>query len=104
MNIKEILIAARAKIERPENWTQGVFARDSQGRDVTAKDKTSVCWCALGAVIATNISYEDEELATNYLRIELDAYGNSITKFNDTSTHAEVLAMFDRAISVSELD
>jgi hypothetical protein len=27
MTTKEILIAARAKIERPECWTQGEFAR-----------------------------------------------------------------------------
>lgn len=102
MNIKEILIAARAKIERPENWTKGVFARDPQGRDVAPTSKTAVCWCTIGAITATGVGYDDEALASNYLRREIDTHDKSIWKFNDTSTHAEVLAMFDRAISVSE--
>jgi hypothetical protein len=102
MNIKEILIAARAKIERPENWTKGVFARDSQGRDVTATSKNAVCWCSLGAITATGACYYDEEKATRFLRLELDAYENSITKFNDLSNHTDVLAMFDRAIAIAD--
>jgi hypothetical protein len=102
MSIKEILIAARAKIERPENWAQGAFARNKQGRDVIPKGKTSVCWCALGAIIATTNNYEDEDKAASLLRLELNAYENSISKFNDISTHAEVLAMFDLAIATAD--
>lgn len=99
MKTKEILIAARAKIERPETWTQGTFSRNSRGEDISSpKSKNAVCWCSLGAIIAEAPSYDDELYAAKILSLVIN--NHSIAQFNDSSTHTEVLAAFDRAISL----
>lgn len=96
MTVKDVLIAARAKIADPANWTQRVSAREVNGHVVAHDDAMAVCWCALGAlanVIWRNDIYWAAESALS------DAIGGSIHKFNDTHTHAEVLAKFDEAIA-----
>jgi hypothetical protein len=89
MTTKEILIAARKRIEDPKNWVKG------QLRDGDAV-------CALGALyeVAPDRSslqspvYLAYEALTNLIPGAAPQLGN----FNDQHTHAEVLALFDRAI------
>lgn len=96
----EILRAARAKIERPECWTKGAFARDAVGGECMSSEPDAVCWCsdgAIGAVIATTDVHDFcafEALSR--------AIGNlHVAEWNDAPerTHAEVLAAFDAAIA-----
>lgn len=42
MNPIEHLQAVRKIIEKPENWTQGTFARDRQGNSVDFDDLTEL--------------------------------------------------------------
>jgi len=99
---KEILIAARAKIEAPERWTQDVEARDANGEPVDRDSSEAVCWCSAAALNASEASYDEWLAARNLL---LRAFGKkygTITRHNDTSTHAEVRSAFDRAIAAAD--
>jgi hypothetical protein len=92
-SIRDNLIAARALIDTPEKWHKGSMRHNG-------------CLCAMGAVAdalrATGYNgwirdtYEFREL-----KRALPSGIGDVPVFNDlpTTTHADVLALFDRAIS-----
>ncbi len=85
--LKENLLAARKLIEVPENWACCV-------QEVGVPNK----YCALSAIgAAVDITAEQEECADALTR----AVGGHVPRFNDTHTHAEVLAAYDKAISAA---
>lgn len=100
----EILTKARALIEKPEAWTQGVLGRRVNGTPIVSarvliealQEKDVARMCALGACIAAEDSAVGK--ATHSLEIENALGLENIPKFNDGSTHAEVLRVFDSAI------
>lgn len=105
MSPKEILIAARKLIADENNWTQGAFARDDSGEEVPEWEPGAVCFCSVGAVShAYRNNYQNQPLGSFYrdafdaLAKELKIY-STLADFNDNSTHQEVLALFDKAIS-----
>lgn len=101
MNAHEILKLARAKIERPENWTQGTYARDANRKKVGAKSEKAVCWCSLGAlVVASGSDLYDPAVRSAMTQLGR-INGQVVWCFNDTHTHAEVLAAFDKAIEAT---
>jgi hypothetical protein len=94
MSAVDQLRAARALISDPAKWTQGTIARDWTGKGTTADAVDAFCWCAVGAL---------EKVASNAqpfraLKWAMPSGYRSIVSFNDTHTHAEVLALFDKAI------
>jgi hypothetical protein len=95
MTIVDSLRVARKMIERPEAWTRGWFARTATGDEVSAYDRKAVCWCSSGAMARVGA----EARAYAFLARAMDG---DIASFNDTSTHAEVLTAFDRAIVIAE--
>jgi hypothetical protein len=100
MTIAETLKAAKAKIESPENWIQQNYAQDSQGKGVSPESPKAVCWCSMGAVRAVAGSFSKEaEDAVLFLGNQV---GEAAWVFNDDHSHAEVLAMFDKAIAAAE--
>jgi hypothetical protein len=87
------LIAARKLIEKPENWGQGKF--ESAG-----------AYCAWGALMfgsrqlaISNPQNDGYEEAYRAIR-DITPYRN-LPAFNDrwNTTHADVLALFDKAIA-----
>lgn len=96
MNTLQILIEARKLIEKPENWTRRNYAQNEFGQGVTTISPAACKFCAVGALKrVTADSWEHSHLAWDMLD---KAVGQSITNFNDTHTHAEVLDAFSRAI------
>lgn len=119
-----ILRRAREILTRPEAWTRGAFARrpprTALEREValsqTGKLKCDVgsdfadCFCAVGA--CGRAAYElgvplEETLATTRLREEIvrrvsGAPGVAFWNDDPGTTHAEVLALFDRVIEREE--
>lgn len=98
MDTKENLIAARKLIEKPENWTKRYYARNKEQEEVPVLSRDAVCFCSIGAL--AKASGEGLGVEGN------DAYqalarrmGVSVSRFNDTHTHVEVLAKFDEAIA-----
>ena len=107
MTPKEILIAARAKIEAPERWTQGAYAKTAKRNKANPRSPRATCWCILGAVAAVtgdNPNRPDRAISSGLAAAaRVDAYNECVIEWNDTPgrTHAEVLAAFDRAIAAA---
>ena len=103
MTTVEILKAARAKIADEKHWTQIDNARDVNDNPVSLTSQEAVCWCsngALFAVITFDIAYlRSRKKAESFLK----AYMNpGVIQFNDSHTHAEVIAAWDAAIANAE--
>lgn len=94
MTALESLRSARARIATPDRWTQSAAARDSGGRGVEATDPSAVCWCLIATLQLSR--WLEHENALTAVTIETGGY---LAQFNDTHTHAEVLAALDRAIA-----
>lgn len=94
----DVLRSARARIATPETWTKGTAARNLTGHDVAANSKEAVCWCAMGALWADGPLAS--RVGTSFLRAAID--GVAVAKFNDgpDTTHADILALYDRAIAL----
>lgn len=91
------LRSVRELIGVPERWTQGVAARDSEGASVDPKCGSATCWCVFGAVQRRAWEYGRRyEIAAAIER------GGLTPRENDRLTHAEVLALLDKAIAAEE--
>ncbi len=102
MTPHEVLVQARKLIERPERWTKGNFAKDAHQYAVYPESHRAACWCAHGATIkASAEDWAKHASAIAALRNALTAgWARNIVSFNDdpSTTHADILALFDRAI------
>lgn len=85
MTPREILIAAKARIDKPSKWTR-LESKSANGRRV----------CAAQAIWLKGA--EDYGRVTECFRL---AVGISVIEYNDSHTHAEVMAAFDRAIEMA---
>lgn len=82
MTTRKRIEAAKGLIDSPAKWCQG-FTNNGHGQR-----------CALGAFRGRNARPLYDLLAAD------PSYGTrSLVEFNDTHTHAEVMALFDRALA-----
>ena len=90
----EALRAMRELLAVRSRWTKGAAARDKYGHRVSFRSPRAARHCLMGAVfqIGGNILLLDSVLPR----------GDSMIAFNDTHTHAEVLALLDEAIALEE--
>lgn len=113
----ELLKSGRDRIADPKNWTKGYYARDAGGNPIGEDSPEAVCWCAAGAlqsclviIAAGNIrrNYNIRNHALEFLHLSMpsdfDVNLFSIAGFNDApeTTHADVMAAYDRAIALAE--
>lgn len=96
MNTLEILTLARAKIADEKNWCQENFAKDIFNNGTPATSVTACAWCSLGALkrVAKYTNYSHAEILLSHYM------DNCVAHFNDSHTHAEVLAAWDKAIAL----
>mgnify|MGYP000343617243 CR=1 FL=1 len=99
MTTREILIAAKAKIDTPEKWAQGCEARDANGDPCGTKTPVAVRRCTIGAVNAVTSTCADANAALRAISAVANTHLR-IMAWNDhpDRTHAEIMAAFDRAI------
>ncbi len=106
MKPSETLIAARKLIERPENWMQG-FYNDVIANDEDS-DKEPSCFCSIGAIhkaagqnplMVADYSNPAARLLDMVVKENNSCW--SVTAFNDSKSHSEVLDMFDKAIALA---
>lgn len=90
------LRAARVLIQDPVNWIQDQPAVDAFGELCASSSTRAVAWCSMGALTAVAVNLRQEIQAREALYRQLGNIG--IAEFNDNSSHAEVLALFDGAI------
>lgn len=104
--ISELLVNAKTIIDTPEKWCKGIL-----------HDGTTGAFCSLGAVLeATREYYINGEFAfRDALLIRMEYYMERalnqmgwrypvISSFNDlvTTSHSDVMEMFDKAIIAAE--
>lgn len=86
-----------------DGWAQGSFARDADGKIVNRTDASACRWCVLGALLNAadglpggHFVYSDA--VSRLQRATQSEIG--LTRWNDadTTTQADVLAAFDKAI------
>lgn len=102
MTPSEILRKAKALIDTPEKWIQEAYAVNDKGWEVELSNPSACKFCSLGAIHRINDDNDDAHDATfDYLK---NAMGTYVDGYNDTHTHAEVMAKWDEAISLAEAD
>lgn len=98
MTTVEILKAARKRIEDPEKWWNG--AKDTNRAGINCAQT------AIANVLDEDCDADEAARAATancaYARLTDEGTYQSVWRFNDTHTHAEVLALFDRAIAAAE--
>lgn len=96
--VLELLQKARKIIEHPDNWARGEFARDLQGADISWESPEAVCFCSLGALKKADGKWTSDSgrYAAGQLAVHMIG---EISYFNDTRSHAEVLAAWDATIA-----
>lgn len=99
-DIKQILVAARAKLQAPEAWTKGADAKTADGRVTAPLEPGAERFCAYGAMIV--VSGGGEYRAAQHFRVANGITG-LVSDWNDQSdrTHEQVLAAFDKAIQTA---
>jgi len=110
MSLKPITVLRRARklITDPKRWIKGAFTR---------KVKRVQCYCGLGAIAkAAGVKIKSEQHLSNELRLPDEYYAAHallnraahfacfFASYNDREdvTHADVLAVFDRAIELAK--
>jgi hypothetical protein len=106
MTTAEALVAARQRIAEPEHWATRFYARDERGKNTNPQGTEAVSWCAMGALRAGEWTAPHCFNAEDFLQRaaqEITGYSTmTVPTFNDTYTHADVLAMYDLAIKHAE--
>ena len=112
----DILAIARTLIARPDRWAQGAIALDRNGRVLTTFDG-GCRFCASSAVaLAAHVLGGDDAArrrigpAADQAGRLLDCAAFTLGEFesyiglNDHDSHAQVVAMFDRALEMARMD
>ena len=101
------LRAVRARIARPQCWTRGALARNAEGFATGPTRPDAVSWCLVGAIYAAAGSTQYDEatviarMLTSFMNDQTIRTGEEpfyCMVYNDRRSHAEVLALLDRAI------
>lgn len=101
MSLSEDLRAVWALIDTPEKWTKGAYARDANGQSVPSISGFAVCFCIIGA----NDRYGQNGFnIDNAVREKIPPAFQYLSDYNDhpDTTHADMKALFDRAIAEAE--
>lgn len=101
--ITDFLIAGRDVIANEKHWTQGTMARDQKGVICDNPwEEDAFCFCTVGAILKVAPRGTDNLDIRRKIKDRLCAAGGiatgSLIHFNDNHTHAEVLAVWDKAI------
>lgn len=107
----DLIRRVRARLDKPEHWTRGSFARDAKGNAVVATDPKATCWCLVGAFLVESPdpvnpinSHMATQRASKIVTIDRGSNsGSSVVTFNDGASHAEVIALLDRSIERLEM-
>lgn len=104
----QILTEARAKLA--QGWCTFVFAKTKTGHWVDPRSDEAIAFCAMGALSAASESRpytcatQPAEIALEECLPEIFEYkgfgpGDRVAQFNNMTSQADVLNLFDRAIA-----
>ena len=100
----DYLVAARAAIAAPENWCQRFRNYDGKhcamgALDKATEDRGDDLAHLLAAQLLPREAADTREYCLGHWRMSDPSPVTLVAQFNNTHTHAEVLALFDRAIA-----
>lgn len=110
-NLLRDLITGRERIATPEQWCKGALGKTVNGVGVEAIDKRAVAFCLMGAYMTPEIGTHIRSAYNSPERDRLLAVHRAVSAhipdhrfvpdFNNdpATTHADVLAVYDRAIA-----
>lgn len=99
----ETLRQMRILLDKPEHWTQHVYARDIDGKMAVTISDDAYSFCLYGAQRKLT---KDGMLSFTVHQILMEAmetigsWDDEIGHFNDTHTHDQILALLDAAIEI----
>ena len=111
---RDILIEARSLIAKPEAWTQGAGARDSDGEPIGVEHRDAVAWCATGAINCAVYRHTDSldippalqrareragTILADTVRALTLGHFRETTTYNDATNHSCIVHTFDIAIA-----
>ncbi len=103
--VKQALIEAREILTSEGSWTKLYPALDRNNNSCWGDDPHAVRWCSFGAVVkATGRLHRVRKEAMDALLFDVVSNVDpelGVISYNDldSTTHADVLALFDRAIA-----
>jgi hypothetical protein len=102
--VVDILRGARARLAKPEAWIKDFFALDADEQNTPATSPRACRWCMLGAVRAEarGCDWQTQADAEDALRAAVNGWDVDAWNDRGDTTHADVLAAFDRAIEACE--
>lgn len=105
---KRILTEARDLIAEEGRWCQGEEAMNVCQSSVDALSPEATCWCSYGAIVvaaSTEKRFSEPQGWAAVVSLSkamgsqaMHPGGSKIVDFNDSSTHEEVVAAFNKAI------
>lgn len=114
--VVETLRAAKALIETRDRWTQIAEARNAAGEYVVANSPDACKYCPAGALLCVLETDGDDRFEPLYeasLHVLAEVLRHNpfatdygvVTLFNDntTTTHADVIGVFNSAIELAEV-
>lgn len=99
----ETLRKAKALISDPENWNK-------DGEWYRGKDPESDCMCAYGAIMRVTGKFTEWPSKEYYTQpmeaASLELFNDEVIEVNDhpDTTHDDIMALFDRAIELAEVE
>lgn len=100
----DILKAGLALIRDKAHWTQHAAARNKYRKTVDATNPDACSWCSYGALLKTTNDTDASMYDIESYLYQAVAYTGSYIFFNDTRSHADVVAMWEKAIRLAEAD
>lgn len=98
MEVKDVLVAAKAIVEDESHLSRRFCAEDKFGIEVPVYSPNAVSFCIIGAI--EKAGGEDYDIKRDAREAFRDVVGGdrSISRFNRSATHSEIMSVFDRAI------
>ena len=97
----DALREARELISERKHWTTGRLARDKHGDGCVLFSTNAVAFCAEGAIALVTDALPLGAFGDAMSGLSV-AFDYDVASFNDTHSHAEVLAGYDKAIATEE--
>jgi hypothetical protein len=103
LSTREVLVRARKLIEDPERWAQRAWGYDAAGNRLNIDELGKACrLCVGGALLLAADGRWVSDVPAFGLVEDIASEGTRLSCFNDSHSHAEVLAVLDTAIAACE--
>lgn len=108
LKASELLERAKAKISNPENWVQGTYAQNAEGKRVGFSEYSACKFCTEGALLRAYVDEDSGFVTEEQIRAMnvLNKVVGHVPSWNDAPErkHGEVMEMFGLAIGIAKVE